>query len=106
MPRPSDRVDEYDLPGIGRRFELIDASGQPVSVVVHHSGRRDLYTGGGPGRTPTAVTLTDDQARRLAAALGGVYFKPAIATRLESIIGSLLIDWVTLRDDSPAVGHS
>jgi TrkA domain protein len=105
MPRPSDHIDEFDLPGIGRRFELSDASGQPVSVVVHHSGRRDLYTGGG-GKTPSAVTFTDDQARRLAAVLGGVYFKPAIVTQVEALIGGLLIEWVTLREDSPAVGQS
>jgi len=106
MPRPTDDIDEYDLPGIGRRFELSDASGNRVSVVVHHSGRRDVYAAGRKGATPTTLSFTDDQARRLAAVLGGVYFKPAIVAQMESIIGALLIDWVTLRDDSPAAGHS
>ena len=106
MSRPSDHIDEYDLPGIGRRFELSDASGNRVSVVVHHSGRRDLYAAGRKGVVASTLSFTDDQARRLAAVLGGVYFKPAFVAQMEAIIGGLLIDWVTLRDDSPAAGHS
>jgi len=106
MSRPSDHIDEYDLPGIGRRFELSDASGNRVSVVVHHSGRRDLYAAGRKGAVASTLSFTDDQARRLAAVLGGVYFKPAFVAQMEALIGGLLIDWVTLRDDSPAAGHS
>jgi len=106
MPRPTDHIDEFDLPGIGRRFELSDASGHRVSVVVHHSGRRDLYAASPKTAGATTLSFTDDQARRLAAVLGGVYFKPAIVAQMEAVIGGLLIDWVTLREDSPANGHS
>ncbi len=106
MPRPSDQINEFDLPGIGRRFELSDASGNPVSVVVHHSGRRDLYAAGRKGTASSSLSFTDDQARRLAAVLGGVYFKPAVVAQMEAVIGGLLIDWVTLRDDSPGAGRS
>jgi TrkA domain protein len=112
MARPSDSINEVDLPGIGRRFELTDATGDPIAVVVHHGGRRDLYAAGRPARpgraatTGTTLSFTDDQARRLAAILGGVYFKPAVVAQVEAVIGGLLIDWVTLRDDSPGTGHS
>jgi TrkA domain protein len=102
---PADPVREFDLPGIGRRFELTDANGRPVTVVVHHTGRRDLYAPA-PDRSPTVLTFTDGQARRLAAVLGGVYFTPAAVAEVEAVIGGLLIDWVTLRPDSPGVGHS
>jgi len=100
-------VSEQDLPGIGRRFDLVSSEGERVSVVIHHSGRRDLYVtpASGSGR-PVTVALTDDQARRLGAILGGAYFKPAAAAQMEAVIGGLLIDWVTLRGDSPAVGRS
>ena len=102
----SEPVSEQDLPGIGRRFDLVCAEGERVSVVIHHSGRRDLYVfQSGSGR-PVTVTLTDDQARRLGAILGGAYFKPAAAAQMEAVIGGLLIDWVTLRGDSPGVGRS
>jgi TrkA domain protein len=100
---------EEVLPGIGRRYTLPAADGSRIVVVVHHSGRRDLYAfpSGTSGDEPGAsVSLTDDQARILAAVLGGAYFKPAVVADVETAIGELLIDWLTLRSDSPGADHS
>ena len=36
-------INEQDLPGIGRRYEIVAARGQRVVLIIHHSGRRDLY---------------------------------------------------------------
>ena len=52
------------------------------------------------------LALTDDQARRLGAVLGGAYFQPTIVSEVEAVIGELLIDWVTVRADSPGAGRS
>ena len=98
-------ISEHDLPGIGRRYDLNGSEGERVSVVIHHSGRRDLYVAGSRGESAT-VSLPDDQARRLGAVLGGAYFKPAAAAQMEAVIGGLLIDWVTLHAGSPGVGKS
>lgn len=98
---------EQALPGIGQRYELRPSEGGPVVVIVHHSGRRDLYVMDDRGEeTEAAVALTDSQARSLGAVLGGAYFKPAVVEEVEAVIGGLLIDWVTLRPRSPAVGRS
>jgi TrkA domain protein len=101
----NDPVTEQDLPGIGRRYQMTDDSGQVITVIVHHSGRRDVYV---PCRAHDvdAVSFTDDQARRLGAVLAGVYFKPAAVAQVEAVIGGLLIDWVTLHEHSPGVGRS
>jgi TrkA domain protein len=100
-------VVEQLLPGIGARYELEAIEGGEVSVVVHHSGRRDVYVIPHRGGEPrAALTLTDAQARSLGAVLAGAYFKPAMADDIEAVVGGLLIDWVTLYEDSPAVGHS
>lgn len=61
-------MDEQPLPGIGRRYDL-DVNGGPVRVVIHHSGRRDLYVGA--GEPPVVVSLDEDQARRLGSVLAG-----------------------------------
>ena len=104
-----DFVEEQDLPGVGRRYDL-EAEGGRISVVIHHSGRRDVYVTEDPGGRrdprPTVVSLTDDQARRLGAVLAGAYFRPAVAERIEALVGGLVIDWVTLRGDSPGKGRS
>jgi TrkA domain protein len=77
-------------------------------VVVHHSGRRDLYVlpQERSDEPAASFSLSDDEARRLGAVLGGAYFKPAVVADVEAVIGNLLIDWVTLRPDSPAADHS
>ena len=100
-------VVEQSLPGIGMRYELEAIEGGTVCVVVHHSGRRDvdvLPRGGGEPRA--SLTLTDTQARTLGAVLSGAYFQPAIVEAIEAVVGTLLIDWVTLHEGSPATGRS
>ncbi|MGQ0617797.1 MAG: cation:proton antiporter regulatory subunit [Acidimicrobiia bacterium] len=100
-------VTEQSMPGIGHRFDLPADDGAAVVVVLHHSGRRDLYVVAAGNDEPRAsVTLSDSQARTLGAILAGAYFKPAIAEEIEAVVGGLLIDWVTLRADSPGAGQS
>lgn len=104
----SEAVNEQDLPGIGRRFDLETNEGGRLSVVIHHGGRSDIYAfGSRDDDEPAAVlSLGDDQARRLGAILGGAYFKPAVIEQIEAVVGGLLIDWVTLADDSRGAGRS
>ena len=100
-------VEEQELPGIGRRYELAGIEGDRAVVVIHHSGRRDLYLIPPGASEPRAtVTLTDLQARTLGAILGGAYFTPAVVEEMEAVIGDLLIDWVTVREESPGAGRS
>jgi TrkA domain protein len=100
-------VTDHDLPGIGHRYELHTTDGTEAVVVIHHSGRRDLYVKeSGRKRPQAALTLTDTQARTLGAILGGAYFKPAVVEDIEAAIGDLLIDWITLDAGSAAVGRS
>ena len=100
-------VHEQDLPGIGRRFELLAAKGDHLDVVIHHSGRRDIYLRGRDEEEGHIVaTLTDDQARRLGAVLSGVYYKPAVVEEIEALIGEFVVDWVTLTDESNAIGKT
>ena len=102
----SDQIREQELPGIGRRYS-VQADGGEVSVVIHHSGRRDIYLADTTGHQPPAVaTLSDDQARRLGAVLAGAYFQPTLTRQIEAVVGGLLIDWVTVRPDSPGAGRS
>jgi TrkA domain protein len=101
-----DEVSQQDLPGIGRRFDVEGQDGGRVSVVMHHSGRCDVYARARGDAEPTTVSFTDDQARRLGAVMAGAYFKPAAVQRIEAVIGDLLVDWVTVPDNSPVDGRS
>jgi TrkA domain protein len=100
-------VEECSLPGVGHRFDLATDDGWKVVVVVHHTGRRDLYVLGRGEQEPRAsVTLSDRQARVLGAIVGGSYFQPAAVERVEEVVGGLLIDWLPLEAGAPAAGRS
>jgi len=100
-------ISEEDLPGIGRRYEIIASRGQRVVLIIHHSGRRDLYIMERHREDPACVVeLTDDQARRIGAILGGAFFKPAVVEEIERVVGEFVVDWVTVGDDAPSVGQS
>ena len=58
----NDPVTEQDLPGIGRRYQMTDDSGQVITVIVHHSGRRDVYVPRRGSNEVDAVSFTDDLA--------------------------------------------
>lgn len=99
-------VAEQSLPGIGERYQLDCAEGGPVVVVIHHSGRRDLYVRDESGGNEAVVTLSDSQARTLGAIMSGAYFKPSVVDEIEAVVGGLVIDWVTLLEGSPATGRT
>jgi TrkA domain protein len=106
MATETGQVQEDELPGIGRRFTFGLADDQQVCVVIHHTGRRDLYVTSEPRQDARVVSLEDDEARRLGAVIGGSYFTPAAVRRVEAAIGGLLIDWVTVRETSPLAGRT
>jgi TrkA domain protein len=100
-------INEQELPGIGRRYEIVAGHGQHVVLIIHHSGRRDLYVMERRSDQPRcALELTDDEARRIGAILGGAFYKPSVVEEIEDIVGEFAVDWVTLPDDSAAVGRS
>ena len=100
------RVEERDLPGVGRKFTLQTQAGAEIVIVVHHSGRRQmLYYEGGAGDEPlAALDLTGAEARELGAILGGVLFAPAQAGAATTQMAAQAIEWV---DIAPGrlVGH-
>jgi TrkA domain protein len=111
MSRPTDpgrhHLAERDLPGIGKAYSLDTLDGARLLAVVHQNSRRDIYVTPEGAEDPVAsVALSDEQAREFGAALAGAFYKPDALEQVESVVGGLLIDWVTLRDDSPGAGRT
>jgi TrkA domain protein len=95
------RVEEVDLPGVGRKFTIQTRSGDEIVIVVHHSGRRQmLYYESGTGDEPAAVLdLTDEEARELGAILGGVLFYPELTGAANTRMGEQAIEWIEVHSD-------
>ncbi len=99
---------ETRLPGVGVKYMLGLAGGGRLAVILHNDGKRELYFyRHGDEDEPTAVIgLDDEEARQLGAVIGGVYERPKIVEELELALGELQIEWVSVPDDSPLIGHT
>lgn len=65
-----------ELFGIGTKYEIACGGKQRLAVIVHKDGTRELYAfDAGEHEHPKAVIrLDEDEARRVAAVLGGTFF--------------------------------
>ena len=99
---------ETRLPGIGVKYSLRLDGGGRLAVILHNDGRREIYVfrHSGDDEPRAVIGLDDDEARQLGAVLGGAYERPKIVDDLEMALGELLIEWVPVPDDSPAIGKT
>jgi TrkA domain protein len=100
-------VREEDLPGIGRRYTVKCDDGGVLTIVVHNSGRRDVYLFSGNERDdPVSVSMHEDEAEVAGSVLSGEYSPPTAMKEIEEVLDNLAIEWITLNPGSPATGRS
>lgn len=98
---------ETELPGIGRRFTLPLETGGELAVVVHKSGDKDLYFRENERADPLAVTLSDAEARRVAAVLTGGFWQPTPIDMFRAALAKKSgLETVTVLPGSSAVGQA
>lgn len=66
-------IRESELPGIGKKFLIQTRSGDKLAVIIHNDGRREMYhfEDDDPEETLSQISLDDDEARQIAAIVGG-----------------------------------
>lgn len=101
-------VSETDLPGVGKRYEVPIEEGGVVVVVIHNSGRRELFYRETPDADAEEILdLTDPESRVIGSILEGSYFQPVRTDLAATAIGEdVIIEWYTLEDDTPIVGET
>lgn len=101
-------VSETDLPGVGKRFEVDLRSGGTAVVLVHNSGRRELFFREEPDAdAEELLELTDEEARVVGTIVEGAYFQPVGGSATATLIGDdLMLEWYTLEADADIVGES
>lgn len=101
-------IREIDLPGIGKKFQLIARDGSKLVLVVHDDGRRECYhfDSAVAEESLSMVTLDDDEARLVAGILGGMTYKPKALETMEMALDELILEWYRVDPDSGCVGRT
>jgi len=97
---------QTELPGIGKRFSIKLSSGQIISVIIHHSGKREIYVLDKDGDVECTTALNDQEARELGMVLAGAYYQPVAGDKMELLLKQMVMEWVELPSESPLVGSS
>jgi len=102
------KIRETDLPGIGKKFQLSTRGGDQMIIIVHDDGRRECYhfEGGDLDEARSMITLDDDEARMVAAIIGGMTYKPTAVETMEMALDDLIIEWYRIQQDDIAVGRT
>ncbi|MFD1020519.1 cation:proton antiporter regulatory subunit [Thalassobacillus hwangdonensis] len=93
------------LPGIGQKISLRTAEDSMLVLIVHHTGKRELYffEHHDSEEADFAMDLTSDETRELGAQLLGATYQPVDADKLKVFKNQIVIDWVELKAQSPLV---
>lgn len=100
-------IREHDLPGVGKKFAILTSEGDRMTVIIHNTGVREIYHfKKGEDYPFHAIRLTDAEARKMGAVLGGAYFQPPVAESMDMVMEQLSIEWLKVEEGSPLAGKT
>ena len=100
-------VYESDLPGVGKKFEIELGDDERLVVVIHNTGKREVFRRSGDEDSVKLFELTDQLSRQVGSILEGAYFQPVVTDRTETMLDeNTLLEWVRVAEGSEVVGMS
>ncbi|MDR5045274.1 cation:proton antiporter regulatory subunit [Bacillus thuringiensis] len=98
-------IRESELPGIGYKFHIVTKDNNKMVIVIHDDGRREIYHFDSDHEESISnVSLGDSEARKLAAILGGMVYKPQALETIEMAFEGITIEWFKVENKALAVG--
>jgi len=101
-------VYESDLPGVGKKFEVDLDDESRLVVVIHNTGKRELFIRPDPDADSEKLfELSDKLARQVGTIMEGAYFQPITTENIETVLSEeSLIEWVKVPAESPVAGET
>jgi TrkA domain protein len=98
---------ETDLPGVGKRYTLELEGGGELTLIIHNTGRREIYIIEEEEEEPTCViSLTEDEAKELGFLLAGTTYQPVAPEKMELIMKEMVMEWVKVGSRSGLVNRT
>lgn len=99
-------VYETDIPGVGKKFEVELDEDARLVVVIHNTGKRELFLRPSPDADSEKLfELSDRQAREVGTIMEGAYFQPVEVGTMDTVLDDdTLIEWLTVPPESALVG--
>lgn len=93
------KIQSVDLPGIGKKYTIRSAEGQVFVIIIHLTGRREIYFMNDPDDDEPVMTLdlNDEEARKVGAILLGADYQPVSEDRMELLMKTLLVEWIKVK---------
>lgn len=101
-------IREIELPGIGKKYEIITKSKDRIVVIIHDDGRRDIYYFDQEDyeEAISSTTFDDSEARQIAAIIGGMTYAPKALETIEMAFDDLVIEWSKVEPGALAVNQT
>lgn len=97
-----------DLPGIGKKISFLTADGSKIVLVIHHSGKRDMFffTDCDADEPDFSLNLTAEETREMGAQLLGATYQPADLDKMKLFRNQTMMEWIELKPNSALVNKS
>lgn len=101
-------IRESELPGVGKKFEVITKNKDKMVIVIHDNGRRELYYFDQDDyeEYTASAAFDDSEARQIAAIIGGMTYKPKALETIEHAFDELVIEWFKVESGAKAANQS